>query len=120
MNKLYFIFLLLLPLISSAQSSDYELSQDDKDLNPISISNDFSTDQDVKIYPNPSTNGFITIRTSNIRFFKSVSIYDVLGKEVLRAHNISAPIDISSLKSGVYILNINEIGKTFTRKLIIK
>ena len=75
---------------------------------------------DFKIYPNPVTKGFVTIETKNMNLFKEVSIYDVLGKQVLVTRNISAPIDVASLKAGVYIINISEIGKNTTRKLVIR
>ena len=120
MNKLYLIILLLFPLLSSAQNSGSESSQEVTGQSALASNRDFSTDQDVKIYPNPAENGYITIKTSNIRFFKSATIYDVLGGEVLKVNNINSPIDISSIKAGVYILYINEIGKTFTRKLVIQ
>jgi len=120
MNKLYLIILLLFPLLSSAQSSDSVSSQEEVTGESAFASRDFSTDQEVKVYPNPVENGYVTIKTSNIRFFKSATIYDVLGREVLKVNNINSPIDVSSVKAGVYILYINEIGKTFTRKLVIQ
>lgn len=120
MNKLYLIIFLLFSLFSSAQDSDPESSQEAREEIPFAADKDFSTDQDIKIYPNPSENGYISIKTSNIQFFKSATIYDVLGREVLKVNNINSPIDVSSVKAGVYILYINEIGKTFTRKLVIQ
>lgn len=120
MNKLYLIIFLLFSLLSSAQSSDSVSSQEVTEEASFVSNKDFSTDRDVKIYPNPVENGYVTIKTSNIRFFKSATIYDVLGREVLKVNNINSPIDVSSVKAGVYILYINEIGKTFTRKLVIQ
>lgn len=114
MKKIYCLFFLLFSIICSAQSTDSDVSE--KIIQNPTVVNS----PDFIIYPNPVTTGFITIETKNSNLFKEVSIYDVLGKRVLLTKNISHPIDVTSLKSGVYIINITEIGKNTTRKLVIK
>lgn len=71
------------------------------------------------IYPNPATKGFINI-TSRVKGSKNISIFDILGKEVLRTSTTLERIDISTLNSGVYILKIEQGKTSATKKLVIK
>lgn len=72
----------------------------------------------LKVYPNPVTNGKFFISTdSNVE--KTVVIFDVLGKQVVNTKALET-VNVSNLKSGVYIVKITEEGKTATRKLVIK
>ena len=73
----------------------------------------------LSVYPNPVTNGNLFI-TSNSGSSKTVIIYDVLGKLVLKGNVINQPLNVSSLNGGVYIVKITEDGKTATRKLVIR
>jgi hypothetical protein len=70
------------------------------------------------VYPNPSESD-ITITSAN-NPISTVEIYNVLGQLVLNLNfsdNFSENIDISSLRSGLYLIKIN--GST-TKKLIVK
>lgn len=73
----------------------------------------------LSVYPNPVTNGNLFI-TSNSNEAKLVSIYDVLGKQVVKTTVTNQPLNVSNLNSGVYIVKITEEGKTATRKLVIR
>lgn len=60
----------------------------------------------IKLYPNPSTDKF-SLETLNKSAF-AVKVFDILGNEVLNvseAYN-NEDIDISSLKSGVYVVQV--------------
>ncbi len=71
------------------------------------------------MYPNPVTNGRLTISTiSNAD--KEIQIYNILGKQVLSTKLKGRELNVSKLSSGIYILKILEEGKTATRKLVIK
>lgn len=72
----------------------------------------------LKVYPNPVTNGKFFIST-DANSDKSVVIFDVLGKQVLTT-TATESVNVSNLKTGVYIVKITEEGKTATRKLVIK
>jgi hypothetical protein len=50
----------------------------------------------------------------------SVQIFDIVGKEVVKADVINNAVNVANLEAGVYIVKITEEGKTATRKLIIK
>ena len=72
------------------------------------------------LYPNPVSNGFITITTPN-NLEKNVNIFDVLGKQVYaKTIQNGEKVNVSKLNSGVYIIRIEEDAKIATRKLIIR
>ena len=73
----------------------------------------------LSIYPNPVTKGILYI-TSNSNSEKAVTIFDVLGKQVLNTTTSNNVINVNTLVSGVYVVKITEEGKTATRKLVIK
>jgi hypothetical protein len=80
--------------------------------------NEFQVDN-FKIYPNPATNGYLYV-TSKLNGAKNISVFDVLGKQVLKNKLNGERLDISSLKSGVYFLTIEQGKSSTTKKLIIK
>ena len=63
-------------------------------------------DNDFKVYPNPVKNELFVNTQINLN---SAEIYDVLGKQILRLDDIEndKPIDLSSLKSGIYFAKFN-------------
>lgn len=73
----------------------------------------------LKVYPNPVKGGNLFI-TSDSNETKAVAIYNVLGKQVLTATVNDAPVNVSNLSAGVYIVKITEAGKTATKKLVIE
>jgi len=74
--------------------------------------------KDLGFYPNPVSTGKIFI-TSKTAMDKDVTIFNVLGKQVLQ-QTVSKELNIASLSPGVYIVKIREGEATVTRKLIIK
>jgi hypothetical protein len=81
--------------------------------------NKFNAISGLNMYPNPVTDGNLYI-TSNSNNAKTVTVYDILGKQVLNTKTSNNVVNISNLKSGAYIVRITEDGKTDTRKLIIE
>lgn len=73
----------------------------------------------LNVYPNPVKNGNLYI-TSNSNNAKTVVVYDILGKQVLESKTSNNIVNVSSLKSGAYIVKVTEDGNTTTRKLIIE
>jgi hypothetical protein len=71
------------------------------------------------MYPNPVSNGVLHIE-SNLNTERTISLFDVLGKQVLKTTTSNNTINIGNLNSGIYIIKISEGGKTATRKLVIK
>ncbi len=73
----------------------------------------------LNVYPNPVTNGKVYIATKNDGN-KEVIIFDLLGKMVTQAAINGRELNVSSLSPGIYIIKINEMNATATRKLIIR
>ena len=71
------------------------------------------------LYPNPATNGFINITSSN-EGAKDIIIYDVLGKKRIRTTLIQDRIEVSNLSSGIYFVKIVQGTSSTIKKLIIK
>ena len=72
----------------------------------------------LKVYPNPVSNGVLNVE-SNLNNEKTISIFDVLGKEVIRTTTLNSTINIANLNSGIYIVKITEGEKTATKKLVV-
>ncbi len=75
--------------------------------------------EDLNIYPNPVSNGKITITTKQ-NLTKDIEIFDVLGKKVHSSSLFGNELNISKLTPGIYILKIKENTATATRKLVVK
>ena len=72
------------------------------------------------VYPNPVNTGTFNIDSSKASK-KIVKLYDVLGREVLnKIVQRNEEVDVRVLNSGVYILKVEEEGKTLTMKIVIK
>lgn len=98
------------PITSPAEDLFTILGEEDDQKQP---SNPFS------IYPNPATDGYVNI-VSKSKALKEVYIFDILGKEILETTLNSNRLDISSLRSGIFILKIVQGQSTITTKLIVK
>lgn len=73
----------------------------------------------LKMYPNPVSNGTLFIETAT-NAEKTVTVFDMLGKQILTASTSDNAINVASLHSGIYIVKITEEGKTASRKLVIR
>lgn len=73
----------------------------------------------LKVYPNPVSNGVLYIE-SNLNTERTISLFDVLGKQVISTTTSNTAINIATLKGGIYIVKITEGGKTATRKLVVE
>lgn len=73
----------------------------------------------LNMYPNPVKNGVLYI-TSDSNTEKSVTVFDVLGKQVVNAKTSNNSVSLTNLKNGIYIVQISENGKTETKKLIVE
>ena len=85
---------------------------------------DFENTNAVKLYPNPSNIGSVTV--TNSATLNQIEIYDVLGKRVKQItitdnSDANQNIDISNLTKGIYIVRLSKInGELESKKLIIK
>ncbi len=77
--------------------------------------NDISS---LSFYPNPATRGMVNIETAT-QGDKQVIVMDVLGKTVMNTTISGTELNISSLKGGVYMVQVIQNNATATRKLIV-
>ena len=70
------------------------------------------------LYPNPATRGVVNIETAT-QGDKQVIVMDVLGKTVMNTTISGTELNISSLKDGVYMVQVIQNDATATRKLIV-
>ena len=75
--------------------------------------------ENVTVVPNPSTNNSVTI-TSSFNEDIEVVVFDMLGKQISSQKLYNNNLDVSGLKSGMYLLKISQKEKTTTKKLVVK
>lgn len=80
---------------------------------------DIDLDTKFKLYPNPTNLGFVNITTTSNEAI-NVTVFDILGKQVLSQIINNNSLNVSNLNTGVYILKLNQNGATTTKKLVIK
>ncbi len=103
-----YILILLLFLVGYSYGQDKQVS-----------TNQTKEIKGFEIYPNPVSDGILRINTFKNEV-RTVDIYDLLGKLVFFKTTTKNFINISRLKSGIYIIKVYEQGNSATRKLIIK
>jgi len=85
----------------------------------FTLSNDsFSQIDGLKLYPNPVKGGTLYVETA-LNNNVHVTIYDIVGKQVLNTTVTNNAVNVSELTSGVYIVTVTEEGKTTSKKLMI-
>ena len=73
---------------------------------------------EIYLYPNPVKNT-LNIDSKNVTI-DAVSIFSVDGKEVLIINKVQNSVDVSSLKTGIYIVKLTSDENVLTRKIIIE
>ena len=84
---------------------------------PLSLNN-FNANS-FSLYPNPTNTGSVTISSTNSDAI-SVRVFDILGKQVKNETLTNNTLNVSNLKTGVYIVKITQNNATTTKKLVIK
>lgn len=73
-----------------------------------------------ELYPNPTkSDKHITIK-SNSHAAMTVTVYDILGKQVINRTITDKRLDVSNLNTGVYILRAEQGNAYTTKKLVIE
>ncbi|WP_196888409.1 M4 family metallopeptidase [Aureivirga sp. CE67] len=73
----------------------------------------------LEVYPNPVTTGEITIYSGE-RGNTKYTITNLFG-QIVKAGDVSnRPINVKELKTGVYLIQVNDGARNLTKKLIIK
>ncbi len=71
------------------------------------------------VFPNPVTNGLVNI-TSKSNEAIAITVFDILGKQVINKTVNNNTLNVAALTSGVYILKVSQNGSISTKKLVIK
>nr|NQU89681.1 T9SS type A sorting domain-containing protein [Bacteroidota bacterium] len=75
---------------------------------------------EISIYPNPAGHEFYIVGMSSV-IVMEVNIYKLSGLKVLQTKQTNGPVDISSLHSGTYIVEmVTEQSNTRARLMIVK
>ena len=74
---------------------------------------------DLHIYPNPATNSFV-ILNSNMDTQSIVKLYNSFGQLILKKKWEHNSIDISMIKAGIYILELETSNGLVRKKIIIE
>lgn len=79
--------------------------------------NEISQQHSIHIYPNPTTQ-FVNILCDES--LKSITVFDLIGKEIIYQTSSSNTIDVSSLSKGVYLLKVNTEKAQHVQRIIIE
>jgi len=90
-----------------------------RDLNDITLSTDNFNAISFSLYPNPTNTGSLTI-TSSSNEAMNVSVFDILGKQVKNEILTNNTLNVSNLKSGIYIVKITQNTNSTIKKLVIR
>lgn len=82
------------------------------------LSNNEFTSADFSIYPNPVANGVLFIKTP-VPGEKLITLFDLMGRSVLKTQLNENSLNLSSVNSGVYLLQISINNQSYTTKLVI-
>ena len=81
-------------------------------------SQNLSSNQTIGLYPNPTNKGYVNI-SANISGVITANVYDILGKVIISSKIDNNRLDVSNLKSGMYVIKIKQNDIITTKKLII-
>lgn len=90
-----------------------------KENDDITLSNDEFNATSFNIYPNPTDSGFVTISSTN-NDAMNVQVFDILGKQIKNETLTNNTLNVSDLKSGIYLVKIVQNNASVTKKLVIK
>lgn len=83
--------------------------------NPTGFNNPASINQ-IRVYPNPAS-GSVMIDVDGIA---DVTLCNLIGQKVYQCRTKNGVVDISGLESGVYLMKINHLEKTYVQKLVVR
>ena len=103
--------------------TDYTCDPHDSMYGTVTVSSSMSVAENnnlkVRIYPNPVTSNYITIKTSTIGL-KNIKLYDINSRLVLNTSIESEILNIDNVSPGVYFIQITINGQSKISKLIVR
>ena len=94
-------------------------ARDSNDFSPPVLSIEEFKNARFSIYPNPTDTGNVNIISTDSEYM-DVQVFDVLGKQVINQRLTNNNLDVSQLRSGLYIVKITQNNASVTKKLVIK
>jgi len=88
------------------------------DVTPTTLGIDDFKTNNFKIYPNPTSLGFVNIASKYSEIINA-TVFDILGKQVINSTVTNNKLDVSNLNTGVYIMRLTQNNATVTKKLVI-
>jgi photosystem II stability/assembly factor-like uncharacterized protein len=80
----------------------------------LTLSNlNFTTNNNIRIYPNPSTNIFNIAGIENEINPTNYRLYNLIGQEIEKGKIANGKIDLKNISDGIYIIKIDEKKQTF-------
>lgn len=79
-----------------------------------------ATEQTVSVYPNPATSILNVVLSTEMP--ATISLIDISGKivDTIDTDSKRIRIDVSDLSSGLYVISVNQNGKHFSKRVLIK
>jgi archaellum component FlaF (FlaF/FlaG flagellin family) len=105
-------------LVSEENGNVNVTARNSADFSMVLSSEDFEINS-FKLYPNPTSSGYVTISNSGSAIM-TVSVFDLLGKQVIIQNVSNKKLDVSSLNMGVYLMKIILDNHTTYKRLIIE
>ncbi len=82
----------------------------------------FDLNSNFNIYPVPNNDGIVYIENKNAQELSSIDVVDVFGNVVLSSKNETASkikLNLAEVSNGNYVVRINTVNGTTTKKLVI-
>jgi hypothetical protein len=89
------------------------------DRSTLGLDNNMLTSNEMRLFPNPVTSN-LNIKLSNDNTITSAQIFDMNGRAIFNIKDHFETINVSSLQSGLYILNIETSKGIITKRFIKK
>jgi len=90
-----------------------------RSLADITLDTQFNQIDGFGVYPNPTSLGYVNISSKNSARM-DVTVFDILGKQVLNKTLSNNTLDVSHLTSGIYIMKVSQENAISTQKLVIQ
>ncbi|GAA4804553.1 T9SS type A sorting domain-containing protein [Litoribaculum gwangyangense] len=88
-------------------------------LSDITLDTEYNEIEGFSMYPNPTSLGYVNI-SSRKNAEMNVTVFDVLGKQVITNTITDNKLDVSTLKTGIYIMKVSQEDAISTQKLVIR
>ena len=86
---------------------------------PTTLSSEDFISGTFNLYPNPSKDGFVNVISTKAGAIRA-TVFDVLGKQVLNGLVANNRLNVSALRTGIYIVKLKQNEASVTKKLIIQ